>query len=358
MNEMRRNTLVGGFVLGGLAALGTLIVLYGKGGHLFGLGGGGGGSEINIRFKSAYGIKPGNPVNIFGIKVGQVTQVSFSDGQRYSEGVIVQAQLDSGVKIHRGATATASEPGIGMGRPPIEIYPGADDQPILASGEYVSGQTRGAMESMLPPQLVSTFEKTAAQIGKTSDALEPVLVDLHDMLQSREPGAVDLPGGPRGNLSSAAVRLDTLLKSFNGVLGDPGVQNQMKDTLANFNKISVDGAAAVSELKAASTDFKQIAADGRGMVDQAGKTMTNIDQRTQDVAQALMHDLDLASRFLENMNVASDKMNRGEGSLGLLLNDQRMYEAMTLTFRRLAEAAGEFAKVAQQWQEGKIKVGF
>lgn len=358
MNEVRRNTLVGGFVLGGLAALGTLIVLYGKGQSLFGLGSGGAANEYNIRFDSAYGIKAGNPVNIRGIKVGQVSKVSFIEEQHLYKGVNVLVQLDSGVQIRSGASATASEPGFGMGRPPIELYPGSDGGQVLASGEIIKGQTRGAMESMIPPALVSTFEKTAAQIGKTADALEPVLVDLHDMLQAREPGAVDLPGGPRGNLSSAAVRLDVLLKNFNGVLGDPAVQSQLKDTLANFNKISVDGAAMAADLKLASADFKQIATDGRGMVDQAGKAVANIDQRTQDVAQALMHDLDLTSRFLENINAASEKMNRGEGSLGLLLNDQRLYEAMTLTFRRLAETANEFAKVAQQWQEGKIKVGF
>lgn len=357
MNESQRNTMVGVFVLGGLLALGTLIVLYGKGQGLIGLGGAI-ANQVSIRFETAYGIKAGNPVNIYGIKVGQVQSVSFTNPARYDQGVTVLVQLEPGVKLHRGATASTSEPGFGMGRPPIEIRPGAPEADYLASGEIINGSTRGAMESMIPPALISTVEKTAAQLGDVSVALTPVLNDLHDMLQSREPAVVDAAGGPRGNLSSAATRLDLMLKNFNQVIGDPSVQSQFKDSLTNLNKMSVDGAAAVADFRQAGADFKQIAADGKDLVHESTQAVTNIDQRTQDVAQALTHDLDLASRFLENLNVASDKMNRGEGSLGLLLNDQRLYEAMTLTFRRLAETAGEFGKVAQQWQEGKIKVAF
>ena len=41
----------------------------------------------------------------------------------------------------------------------------------------------------------------------------------------------------------------------------------------------------------------------------------------------------------------------------MLVSDDRLYESMTLAFRRLAETVEEFKVLIKDWQQGKIKVG-
>lgn len=354
MNETRRNILVGLFVLCGLGALGALIVLFGQG---YGFGLKSTAYMIHIRFDYAAGVKEGTLVTIGGIEVGRVHSVGFVNPARFEDGVSVAVRMDPRFRVPKGSTARTSEPGLGMGRPPIEIFPGPTGGPELASGETIPGRMTKMMESLIPPGVVSTFDRTATQLGETAAALRPVLEDMHEILQPRAPGSVDIPGGPQGNLSSAMARLDGALKNVNTVLGDPNVDSKLKGAVDNFHIITEDGKTMAADLKTAAADAKEIAAGAKDLVTKVGGAVDRADKRVEEVARALQSNLELASEFLTQLNTIANKANRGEGTIGMLVADDRLYESMTLAFRRLAEAVDEFKVLIKDWQQGKIKVG-
>jgi hypothetical protein len=63
------------------------------------------------------------------------------------------------------------------------------------------------------------------------------------------------------------------------------------------------------------------------------------------------------SQILDGLAVASMNIQRGEGSLGKFVQDERLYESMVLTFERLTETIEEFKVLVKDWQKGKIRVG-
>jgi phospholipid/cholesterol/gamma-HCH transport system substrate-binding protein len=213
------------------------------------------------------------------------------------------------------------------------------------------------MESLIPPGVVSTFDRTATQLGETAAAMKPVLEDMHEILQPRTPGAVDVPGGPQGNLSSAMARLDGALKNFNAILGDPNVDNRLRGAVENIHAITEDGKAMAADLKTAAADAKEVTSGAKALVTQVGGAVDRADKRVEEVARSLQSNLELASEFLTQLNNIANKANRGEGTIGMLVSDDRLYESMTLAFRRLAEAVEEFKLLIKDWQQGKIKVG-
>jgi phospholipid/cholesterol/gamma-HCH transport system substrate-binding protein len=360
MMEMRRNVLVGLFVLVGLIGAGTLAVLFGQ--NVSWLGWGAPDYTIRIHFESASGIRQDTLVTIGGLRVGSVRQVQFVDKLRFELGVSVEVVLDEGITLPVGSRAQTSEPGLGMGRPPIDIIPGPDDGSRLASGSTIPGRINRVMESLIPPTITATFEKTATQLGEAAAALTPVLEDMHEILQARTPAGVDAPDGPPGNLSSAMTRLDSTLKHFNTVLGDPQTQSSLKSAVTNIETMTQDGKLIAADLKLAASDARQFTTDARQMArDLSGKmtgTLENLDTRVNDLSRSLTADLELASTFLTQMNGLAERIGRGEGTIGRMMTDDRLYEAMTLTFRRLTETLDEFKNVAKQWQEGKIRVAF
>src|SRR5262245_36953757 len=96
MHEARRNILVGLFVLFGLGAMATMVVLFGQG---YGFGLKSTAYMINIRFDHAAGVKEGTLVTIGGIEVGRVHAVSFVNPQRFEDGVNVAVRMDSRFRI-------------------------------------------------------------------------------------------------------------------------------------------------------------------------------------------------------------------------------------------------------------------
>ncbi|MBI5866258.1 MAG: MCE family protein [Planctomycetes bacterium] len=354
MHETRRNILVGVFVLFGLGAMAALVVLFGQG---YGFGLRSAAYLIDVRFDHAAGVKEGTLVNIGGIEVGRVDHVEFVDAEHFEQGVNVTVRIDEKYKIPQGSIARTSEPGLGMGRPPITIVPGPAGNPALTSGAVIPGRMSAMTESLIPQGVISTFDRTATQLGEAAAALKPVLEDMHELMQARSPAGVDQPGGPQGNLSSAMARLDTAIKGINAVLADAETQNKLRATVDNLHKISEDGKALAGDLKTAAADIKDVSSGAKELVGKVGGAVDRTDQRIDELSRSLRTSIEQASEFLTQLNSIASKANRGEGTIGKLVTDDRLYEAMTVSFRRLGETVEEFKLLIKDWQQGKIKIG-
>lgn len=355
MSESRRSVMVGGFVLVGLASLALLVTLFGRGPAWLG---GGDTYPLNLDFPTASGIRPGNNLTVGGITIGRVREVSFENANRLDAGIRVGVQIQRRFRLTEGTVAIATEPGFGQGRPAIEIVPGSPDQPPLADGATIAGRVRGAMDTLLPPGVVNTFERTAAQIGNAAEALTPALREIDELLKTRAPAVVDGPGGPQGNLSSAMARLDATLKHFNEVIGDPAVASQLREIVANTKAMTEDGKVLMGDLKAAAADSREFVAEGRKFITRADSSLANLDTQVTDLSKGTRTSLEKVSVFLDHLNVAAAEIGSGKGTIGKLIMEDKLYEGLVLSAQQFAQLCDEFKILVQDWQKGKIKVGF
>ncbi len=356
MEERRRNVMVGLFVLLGLAALGGLIIMFGQGPTWLMRRD---SYPLHVNFAEVSGIKEGTLVTVKGIEIGRVSGVNLTAATEPGAGQLVSLQagvevvlaIKSQYRLPYGSRAQTTEPVLGQGRPPIEIIPGPAGNPALEPGASIEGTLRGAIDSIFPPKIVGTFETTARNIGDAAAALTPVLEEARDILEKRAPRTVDQPGGPQGNLSSTIARLDGTLKHFNDVLGDENVKSQVRETVANARQISVDGRQAVADLQAGAKELRQVIADAKDFVAQANGSLKNVDARVNDVARSTTEFLDGADRLVQQLNTIAAKVTSGEGNVGHLLMDNKLYEAMQLTAERMAVAVEDFRALMVEWRE-------
>jgi phospholipid/cholesterol/gamma-HCH transport system substrate-binding protein len=354
MRQSRQSFWVGLFVLVGLVALCVLIVLFGQAGFWTTAAD---AYVLDIRFERATGMRPGTIVTVGGIDVGRVRSIGFVDRDRLDAGISVKVAFhETDFRLHQGTRAKTSEPGLGEGRPPIVIIPGDPDGPVLASGTSIAGEISSAVESLIPKEIVTNFDKTATQIGEAAAALKPVLVDLHDIMRARDAALVDQPGGPPGNLATAVQRLDTAFKHWNDVFGDPEVKSKLRTSVDNFYTMTEDGKLVVSEMKTAAADFRATTTETKALIQETSGAVKRIDAQVEHIARALTEDLELASNLLTRLHSIADRIDHGEGTIGQLLTDTRLYESLVLTFRRLAEATEEFRLLVKEWQKGKVRI--
>lgn len=353
MEEARRNIWVGLFVLTGLAALGVLVVLFGKTPTWLGTRG---VMELHIRFDEVADIREGNLVTAKGITIGRVVQVDLVDPSQFDAGVDVLVHIDSQYSIHEGARALATEAVLGQGRPPIQIIPGDRAAALLVAGATLRGEMRTALDSIFPPGVVDTLQTSARQIGDAAEALTPVLREFEQMIQVRSLEDVDGAVAMQGNLSTAVVRLDSALKHFNEVLGDPTVKSQVREFVANAHDISERGKKMMTDLEAAAAESRTLMADARQLVGKVDGAVGNAEARINEVARSAVDTLDKLDQFMDFMNVAGRQVASGEGNLGRFVMDDRLYESLVITADRLGQAVEEFRALIAQWQEGRIKV--
>lgn len=78
----------------------------------------------------------------------------------------------------------------------------------------------------------------------------------------------------------------------------------------------------------------------------------NVDMLTENLVETSNH----LTTLLITLNSAASKIDTGDGTAGLLLNDPALYREMLLVSRQLNEALLEFTNLAKQWQETGVEL--
>ncbi|HET7007869.1 MAG TPA: outer membrane lipid asymmetry maintenance protein MlaD [Candidatus Binatia bacterium] len=124
MNHTRTDILVGIFVLVGITCLGYLAIRLGKL-EMFGAH----GYVLFADFASVAGLKPGDPVEIAGVKIGRVEGMSLADDKAR-----LTLRLDDGVKLQEDVIASVRARGL-IGDKFVLVSPGASDKIIPPGGK-------------------------------------------------------------------------------------------------------------------------------------------------------------------------------------------------------------------------------
>jgi phospholipid/cholesterol/gamma-HCH transport system substrate-binding protein len=145
-----RDFVTGLFVVAGLGALAYLS---------FTVGGlqykGDGGLPVYALFDQVAGLKPKSPVEIAGVRVGQVRGIRLDEAFRAR----VDLDLDSSLKLPVDSSAAIVTAGI-LGDRYIQLTPGAEDE-ILKAGEQIA-YTENALvlERLVGKFLVNVGDKS------------------------------------------------------------------------------------------------------------------------------------------------------------------------------------------------------
>jgi len=124
VNHTRTDILVGLFVLVGIACLGYLAIRLGKM-EVFGAH----GYVLFADFVSVAGLKPGDPVEIAGVKVGRVEGIGLADDKAR-----LTLRVDDGVKLQEDVIASVRARGL-IGDKFVLVSPGASDKIIPPGGK-------------------------------------------------------------------------------------------------------------------------------------------------------------------------------------------------------------------------------
>lgn len=348
MNESKRNFMVGLFMIGGIAVLGYLMVIFGEApGWL-----GGAEYDVRIEVKEIAGIDDGTPVYLNGIKVGRVTTLNFIEMTRPEMGVVAIARIKKEFSIPKGARAECISPTLGIGRGRVDIFASGGSGHIEPGG-VVYGVMVNSLERIFPQQMATSFEDTLIGIGNFTKALTPVAEDLHEILKVRTIAQVDTdPEMRAANLYTAVQRLDQVLKSLDELLGDPEARGKMREIMDNILVVTNDAKIVMSDLKITSGQLKS---DLPKLLESAQQMLASIDTRVNEIADATMPALENASLTASNIHRVSEQLANGEGTLGRLLNDERLYEATLLAIERIQDFVDSFRRLADRFERrGRI----
>ena len=150
-----------------------------------------------------------------------------------------------------------------------------------------------------------------------------------------EPGGV-IPGAVNGGMMDKAAnlipvvekmlpKLDSILISVNALLADPA----LAASLHNVETITSNLTVSTRELNTLMAGLnKQVP----GMIGKANGVLDNTNRLTANLASLdVQGTLNKVNQTLESAHQFTEKLNSNQGSLGLLMNDTKLYDNLTST---------------------------
>lgn len=150
-----------------------------------------------------------------------------------------------------------------------------------------------------------------------------------------EPGGI-IPGAVNGGMMDKAAnlvpvvekmlpKLDSILTSVNALLADPA----LAASLHNVEAITSNLTVSTRELNTLMAGLnKQVP----GMIGKANGVLDNTNRLTANLASLdVQGTLNKVNQTLESAHQFTEKLNSNQGSLGLLMNDTKLYDNLTST---------------------------
>ena len=150
-----------------------------------------------------------------------------------------------------------------------------------------------------------------------------------------EPGGI-IPGAVSGGMMDKAAslvpvvekmlpKLDSILTSVNALLADPA----LAASLHNVETITSNLTVSTRELNTLMAGLnKQVP----GMIGKANGVLDNTNRLTANLASLdVQGTLNKVNQTLESAHQFTEKLNSNQGSLGLLMNDTKLYDNLTST---------------------------
>lgn len=234
------------------------------------------------------GLQPGTQVSINGYSVGKVNDIRFKDE---SGKLLVTFSVDKTIDFSRNSLAELYDTGI-IGGKGIQIQPIFDDGPTAVDGDTLKASIRPGLTELVQEKLAP--------------------------LQLKVEGAI--------------TNADSLLYNVNRILDATTIQN-LKESINGLRELTV-------ALNTATQGVNGILARNKGQIDSVSQNLAQISKNFAGLSDSLVN-AGLGETVVElegtlrNLNKLTTSLVKGEGSLGNLLKDPKMYQNLTETSRQL-----------------------
>ena len=281
--QRRRNIIVGVFVAVGACALVWLIFKFGdlptavtKMGSF----------EVFVQFPTAPGVQTDTPVRFCGYQIGRVTKVmppvikkDMVTGLKYYQTIVVLSIDKKYANIPSNIDVKLMSRGLGSSYIEIKQYPERTAEPLDPNR----------------PETIYLVDQILLQgsTGVTSEFFpEESQKKLEDMVDG----------------------LRVLIANANDILGNRSNKENLQKTISNLTDASHEAKQTIEE-------FRKFAIAGT-------TTLKNVDTKTEELVVAMVDTSEEIGKASAQMRMILEKINNGNGSAAMLINDGRFYESL------------------------------
>ena len=264
--------------------------------------------NVNSDFYAVYenigGLQVGSPVLVNGYKVGMVSNIDLLTEQ--NQNLLVTISLDKEFDMAKNTVCKIVNQDL-MGTKGIALMLGDADELVTGGDTLISG-IEGSLQDEVNAQILPLKNKAEELIGSIDSVMMIVTAVLNKDTRDNLRNSLNSLDKTFELMSQTMVRVDSMVD-----INDDRIAKVVK----NLESIT-------SNLESSNGEIKTI--------------LTNFATLSDSLVKA-----DIAT-VLQNVNDIATKINNGEGSIGLLLKDNKIYANFEKSTRELASLLEDIKK--------------
>jgi len=336
---MSREARVGIFVLLGLIILTFFTFRVSKWGLIAEKG-----YRLTVDFDSAAGLEPKSDVKMAGVPIGKVEEI-----QLVGNRARLVLRIHQGIRIPIDSIGSIQTQGL-LGEKYVELLPGKDTQRNLPAG----GQVANTLSPTNLDEMVRKLSAIGDDVKKFTDSLSATFGTeegkkaLGDILRDVRATTASLRVVVQGN----EERLGRILANVDRLSAD-------LSEISSSNKENVR--ATIANLRAFSDTLKSETPALMRKLEEMSERVSGVVGDNRENLKESIRNLKTASARLDNTLDAAGKVmakiDRGEGTLGKLVNDNTAHVSLTDTldginrYVRKTEQLKTFVDYRLEWQQ-------
>lgn len=251
--------------------------------------------KIYAIFPKVTGLLGSNPVLVNGLQVGMVSDIH-ERSRNLSDGIVVTINLARDVDIPKNSVAVISAELLGAAS--VVIEPGNSAE-FLQNGDTLASRNKPGL-----------LDEVSSSINPALKSLDGTLQSMDSLIQVAgtyfDPATKNNFHKIFANLSAASTSLNTLIASQN---------SSLNKTLAHVNSITGNLDSNKSKIN---------------------NTLYNLETTTSKLADLKLEEtISNLNKTVAGLNGVLAKANNKDGTIGLLLNDKKLYSNLENTSRSL-----------------------
>lgn len=328
---MSREAKVGIFVLIGILLLTYFTFRIGKMGGL-----GGDGYTLTVDFETAAGLEPKAAVRMAGVPIGTVEEI-----QLVGTKARLVLRINPGVSVPIDSVAAIQTQGL-LGENYVAIVPGKPDGPKLPAGGKIA-------QTIPPTNLDAIFRKVDAigdDIKSLTGALSSTIAsedgkksitDILTNVREATAGLKRIVAGNEARVDRVMANLDKISADVKEITGDN--KGDVREIVKNVRDITGENKEEIRQAIANLRDFSKTLKDetpelAKKLDAAIAKIDAMVGENREGVKGAIDNFRSASAKLdntLESAGKVMAKIERGEGTLGKLVNDNTAHVSLTDT---------------------------
>jgi phospholipid/cholesterol/gamma-HCH transport system substrate-binding protein len=259
------------------------------------------GFTLHAYFRNTAGLDEKTRVKIAGVDAGIVDSVTLSDGKAR-----VTLLMDRKVTIYRNATASIKMSGL-LGDKYLDIRTGTADAGILKDGDTISNVTE-----------IVDFDALAKNLTNVSEKFTVLAESINDVIGTDE---------AKDSLSQTIVNLGEITSDLRETISVN--DHKLRNVLDNINNLTASISSLIEDNREPITNTMANMEDFTGtMKTNVPELVENLNKATRELSAMIEENRPVVKSAMTSVDNIAKQIDKGEGSLGKLVKDDRLYESV------------------------------